>query len=61
MCAMVHLGERATEGGVVTLKGARGGRDEEGRSSGAQCGAEVRGGRELSVHDMNEPCSVTEG
>lgn len=46
--------------GVATSKGGRSGWRKEGRRRGVRRGAEVRGGEELSVHDMNEPCSVTE-
>lgn len=43
--------------GVATSKGSRSGRRKEGRRRGVRRGPEVRGG--LSLHDMNEPCSVT--
>ena len=56
----VRVSERATaEEGVATPEGGRSGRGEAGR--GERRGSGPRGGGERSVHDMNEPCSVTEG
>lgn len=52
--------QSAGAGGVVTSKGGRSGRRKEGTGGASEEGAEVMGGEVLSVHDMNEPCSVTE-